>query len=48
MAVRNPHLDNDIVNFINRLPRPLRLGKALSRRTVERMMTETCRIEFPN
>ena len=46
IAVRNPHLDNDIVNFINRLPSSLRLGKAFFRQTVERMMPEVCRIEF--
>jgi asparagine synthetase B (glutamine-hydrolysing) len=46
IQIRNPHLDNDVLDFISRIPTPLRLGKALLRSTTRNLLPELCRPGF--
>jgi asparagine synthetase B (glutamine-hydrolysing) len=40
LNLRNPFLDNDLLDFISLLPTSLRLGKALFKKTVEQMFPD--------
>lgn len=46
IGVRNPHLDNDVLDFVNCLPTRWRLSKSLLKRTVEHLLPEVSRVRF--